>query len=171
MYRLASIAVLMFACTGNGSERPREIQQCDSQPQPGATCSEGGKRCWSTSDGFQCSENRAQAICECNSSGVWVCAPSDPGRGDPVCLANDDCYTEGFAICDGGSPPDRHCVCDSSGAVWSCASICDGCPSTPPSEGAACGPIPEGHCSYGGLSGPSACCTCVGGAFNCTTGC
>ena len=160
-FAIAATAMLLVACTGK--DAPREIQVCDPLPiEDGRPCSQPGQRCWAHDQGFACSEAASQGVCEC-TGGAWTCAPSEPVRGDPVCLANDSCYTEGHALCDADPPPDRHCRCDANGAAWSCFSICEGCPSAQPVDGAACSPIPEGHCSYS-----AACCTCIAGAFSCT---
>jgi hypothetical protein len=153
----------MLACTG--TDRPRAIQDCSPQlAEAGSTCDQAGQRCWGLAQP-SCGETQTQTVCEC-TGGAWACAPAAPEHGDPVCLANAGCYTEGHVFCDDPPPADRHCQCDADGAIWSCFSICEGCPAALPGEGAACRPLPEGHCQYG-----AGCCTCVAGAFHCSASC
>ena len=169
MFNVTGLMVLVAlgsAVACDGARPPRPIENCGSALflQPGQACDLDGPRCWGVGQ-TTCSETETQAVCEC-TRGTWVCAPAVPAAGDPVCLASSSCLTEGHVFCDGEPPPDRRCQCDATGAMWSCRSICDGCPSTLPGEGAACSPLPEGHCQY-----EAGCCTCVAGAFHCAASC
>jgi hypothetical protein len=170
MFNVAGLMVLMLTLASGmlgcgGTVAPHAIEDCSPQVlSPGGVCDLDGQRCWGLSQ-TTCSETQTQTVCEC-TSGAWACTPADPAHGDPVCLASSGCDTEGHVLCDDPPPADRRCQCGASGTAWSCFSICDGCPDSLPSDGAACRLLPAGHCQY-----QAGCCTCVAGTFHCAATC
>src|SRR4051794_5774407 len=89
LFGVAATAMLLVAC--GAKDASREIEVCDPLViEDGRSCSQPGQRCWAHAQSL-CGEAASQSVCDC-TAGAWACAPSDPVRGDPMCLANDSCY-------------------------------------------------------------------------------